>query len=185
MNARTLGTCLALLTLTACVGAKVQPLDSAEPSDDFIQLADAPPERLAARVHGDGGGFLRELEMTGEDTWAANLASGVLSIAVNQGTTQVQITLWQSFEVDDVWPIEPADGGGLPQNATLTFIDEGMGGQATAGELEITAWRRTDSPQIMLMDAVFEAAPILNPDQPDWTRELREGALEAVRVTAL
>jgi hypothetical protein len=72
---------------------------------------------------------------------------------------------------------------GLPTNANVVFIEsDGKGGQASGGTLTITKWQETDSANIMLLTGTLDAGPIVNPDDPTWVRDLRDGTLTAIRV---
>ncbi len=151
-----------------------------------VALADAPPPSVTAAVHGASGELLYEFAVGDGDPLQANLASGVLNIVAQMDPqTQLQVVLWEPLDVGGSWPVEAIDEEGLPTNVSVTFIDQGYGGQASGGSLEITGWQATDSPQIMLLSGTFTAGPVTNPDDPTWERDLRDGAFEALRVTAL
>jgi hypothetical protein len=178
----------ALFLLPACIGdgpivdtqdTTTSGDDTGQTGDGPIRLDEAPPESSVVRVHGDSGAFLRE-ETFGE-TWTSSMTSGVLSIATQTSDqTQLQISLWEPTQVGS-WPVEMAMG--LPTNANVVFIEsDGKGGQASGGTLTITKWQETDSANIMLLTGTLDAGPIVNPDDPTWVRDLRDGTLTAIRV---
>jgi hypothetical protein len=187
---RTLFT-LAALTAVACSeGGKDTAEDPTAPTGGVtstVPVAEAPDPYLAVSVHDDSGALLQDLEMPVASTWSGNYASGVLNIAVVDTATSTQFTFtaWEPIAAGTSWPIVAFEDGSLPSDATLVYVEGAAGGgAAVSGTFTLSGWQPTDSPQLFLASGTFDAL-VLNPDDPTWTRDLRDGVFDSIKVTSM